>query len=199
MPRFRALVLLGLFLVHPAAGHSLAAQATLVTAITPGTKVRVRFDCSRTAPTESCHTATGTVTTLLADTLTFNTGSAERFVTPATLRELGVHDGRGRRTFLGLVVGVAGGAIAGYAIMAIANGGNCVDDYEGNLCLYGAGAGAAGGALLGAGIGSLIRYDRWRPVPSPWSAARTDRPTLGLLLTPPLRSRPGMLGITIGF
>ena len=70
----------GLFLVNQAAGHSPAAQATFATAITSGTKARVRFGCWRTPPTESCRIATGTVTMLVAGTLIFNTGSAQRSV-----------------------------------------------------------------------------------------------------------------------
>jgi len=201
MPRFRALVLVGLFLVHQAAGHSLAAQAAPATGIAPGARVRVRFDCTTRGTHESCHTATGTVTNLAPERLTFTTGSVEQSVTPATLNEISVYGGTGHRTVRGLLIGLGAGAVAGYVTISITNGG-CIDQSSSemdNFCLYGTAVGSVTGALLGAGIGSLIRYDRWRPAPSPWSAARTDRPTLRLLLTPPLRSRPGMLGVAIGF
>lgn len=208
MWRRRALVLVGLFLVHQAAGHSLAAQAAPATDIAPGTRVRVRFDCTQKAygyagaTKESCATATGTVTALSAESLTINTGAGKQSVTPVTLNHLDVSDGQGRRTGKGALIGALAGALAGVAgaIFLFTDNPNLEgDEPVGIWGLQVAAVGTAGGALLGAGFGSQIQYDRWRPVPSPWSAARADRPTLGLLLIPPLRSRPGVVGVGIGF
>jgi hypothetical protein len=202
MPRLHALVLVGLFLGYQVAGHSLAAQAAPATDIAAGTRVRVRFDCTTKAydnTKESCRTVTGPVTSLSAESLTINTGAAEQSVTPATLVELSVSGGEGRRTGTGALVGGLAGTLAGLVGAAIWRHENPNLEGDEPLNVTALLAVGAAGTLLGALVGSSIHYDRWRPVPSPWSAARTDRPTLGLLLTPPLRPRPGVVGVVIGF
>lgn len=190
------------WLATPLAAVAQSAQSETVAS---GTRVRVRFDCTTKAygysgeTRASCRTATGTVTSLSADTLMFNTGSAEQSVTPATLNQLSVYAGQGRRTGKGALFGGVAATVVGLVGVAIwaHDNSNLEGDEPFNFkALLAVGA---VGALLGAGVGSLIRYDRWRPVPSPWGAGRSDRPTLGFLLTPPLRSRPGLLGLTIGF
>ena len=77
------------------------------------------------------------------------------------IRRLEVSRGQRSRTGRGALVGLLAGAVGGYvALLAL-----CEDSCVGAVALYALiPGGALVGAGIGAGVGSLIRTERWQPV-----------------------------------
>ncbi len=90
---------------------------------------------------------------LTLDTLQLSIGSITR---------LDVHRGSRGNAGLGALIGLPAGALIGAAIAAAVDQ---TADQEGLIIAFGAGVGAAGGLLIGIVVGSLIKSDRWEPVP----------------------------------
>ncbi len=126
--------------------------------VTVGARVRV------TAPTLDLDRHDGIVRAMDGDTLVVDGLRASL----ASITRLDVHRGRGGHPVTGAVVGAA---VLGAVWVALVNGicdpwgnsPNCSITTGGFVAL--AAAGAAGGALIGAGIGALIKSDRWEVVP----------------------------------
>ena len=97
---------------------------------------------------------------MTTDSLLLAGPSGERWLAVDRIEEL--HE-RGRATKTAAIVGaVAGGVVGGYAVAVACSIGRADDGEIGNedqwadCALAGAAVGGAGGALVGAGIGSLI-------------------------------------------
>ncbi len=81
------------------------------------------------------------------------------------ITRLDVHRGRKRRTLLGAGIGGLVGAAAGVAIVAGICGGLGSDACTQSQVPIAGAIGAGGGFLIGAGIGTLVKTDRWKAVP----------------------------------
>jgi hypothetical protein len=112
---------------------------------------------------------TGGVTKLSYDTLVIlpeGNGSALTFYR-SDLRKIEVSQGKKKSyTLIGLASGVAVGVGVG---LAACSGGNCNGDYDGTAAVTALSAVVFGG--LGAGVGALIKTERWKeaelPTPPP--------------------------------
>ncbi len=157
--RYLTLVLVALFV---ATGSPLAAQEAPVE---PGARVRV------TAPAQQPGWVIGTVVAWEREQLVLEVerpdglrGTQLRLARDQLTR-LDVHRGRKRRTLLGAGIGGLVGAAAGVAIVAGICGGLDSDACtQGQVPIAGA-IGGGGGLLIGAGIGTLIKTDRWKAFP----------------------------------
>lgn len=101
------------------------------------------------------------------DTLLVRVGGGETFRAPlARVDTLWARTGRGtaRGAGIGAVVGgLALGAFTGLLVTGLCEGQrDCLDAQGAGLIGLGVGVGAAGGAVLGAGVGSLVRT--WRRI-----------------------------------
>lgn len=143
---------------------------TLVAQLTPGTRVRLR------APTYSSVEVVGRVGALRADTIVlvatgFPTGSLRIPMTGVTRLE--VSAGARRHTGTGARIGAMTFMIVGAVSGASSKCGGTFLDPEGTACeaakplvaLVGGVAGAAFGALVGAGVGMLVRTEHWGVMP----------------------------------
>jgi len=126
--------------------------------VRPGDRVRV------VAPESGDTAQIGTIAAVGADGIVLRgKGQDDSLRIPfAHLRQLDVSNGRSAHPVAGLVIGLAGGALAG-AVLADANYSN----KELNLVSRGTGdailaaVGGAAGALIGGVTGALIHTDRW--------------------------------------
>jgi hypothetical protein len=118
-------------------------------------------------------------------------GEGEVTLPTTSVSRLDIYAGKKRRTWPGLVAGAAVGIALGFTanVDAVA----CQDSYT-TACSRGEALATygAGGALLGALVGTLIQSDRWTPVALP--ALRTSAVFAGRGNRMPLR-----LGVTFRF
>lgn len=93
-------------------------------------------------------------------------GEGEVTLPTTSVSRLDILAGKKRRTWHGLVAGAAVGVALGFA--AKVNADRCSDSYT-TACSRGEALATygAGGALVGALVGSLIKSDRWTPVVLP--------------------------------
>jgi hypothetical protein len=101
--------------------------------------------------------ATGTLMRVTDDSVMVRTGDSLVAFPRERVTRVEVPDGR--RTYVGpgILIGIGVGAAIG-AIGGI----TCHDDCPDGTTALTTGIGAGGGMLLGAGIGALVRGDRWR-------------------------------------
>jgi hypothetical protein len=137
------------------AGISVVHDPTPRQVLAPGNRVRVHLSQPR-------RTVIGTVARVSQDTLVILPQDArtELVLPAANVRKLELSLGRRSHTGKGALLGfIAGGVGVSIALAALCAG-ECIG---GGVIIVPAG-GAVGGAILGAGIGALIRSDRWREV-----------------------------------
>lgn len=135
-------------------------------AVDTGTRVRV------TAPTLGLSRQEAVIEALHLDTLVLRT-EATIAIPRASLTRLEIYGGRHSHPWRGAGIGALGGLLVGgtigfvacenYTVTTPTGVGNCLDSREGAqiILVAGLGLGAAGGALLGLGIGALIKTDKW--------------------------------------
>jgi len=139
-------------------------------AIEASQRVRLSYDCrTRTLSAgqvrSECQRKSGTVIVLRGDTLILSAGSATKTHRLSAVTRIEVSRGRRSHGLTGAVIGAPVGAVAGLAILTLANGAWVCGDYEiGALCGAVAGGGVIGGALLGALVGGAVKTDRWEDV-----------------------------------
>ncbi len=138
--------------------------------IEPSERVRV------TAPWVTSYSTSGrmeaTVVEQRGDTIQLKAegfDALEATISSVTRLEVsgGQHRRWGRGALIGLVIGAGIGAMSGPAIGAAVSAGPCFDQCTSTARDVAAGALllAVPGALIGAGIGALIKTDRWEEVP----------------------------------
>jgi hypothetical protein len=164
------------------------AQASSVSPLTPGTRVRV-------TATESGGTRTfvGPLRTFDGDALTLaTTDSADRVTLPRrTITRIEVS--RGQRGHAGR--GALIGAVLGLAIVAGAElgcSGECEPPENYGVLVAGA---IAGGGLVGAGVGAIVKSESWESLP--WAvgpARRASVPLRGPWSMTLTAQRPGASG-----
>jgi hypothetical protein len=173
----------------PAVSVGLSSQASPAVGVTPGERIRVKGEL--TAPTKTKYgeieTATttekGTVAWVRADTIGFRVdggrqdGSGLVAVPLGHIERLDKSVGEHRNTVTGLWIGALSGAALGAATMAIATPTHCnaasfgaavacgLYNNPGTNAAAGAIVGGAAGLVLGAGIGTLIKTEKWARVP----------------------------------
>lgn len=151
--------------------------------VTVGSKVRIL------APTLVRGRLEGMVLEVDDDSLLVGSDdrSPIRFSRQAITR-LEVRTGRHRRALKGAIIGAGiGVATLGLAAAMYHGDGGGSSDAKSTAALFG--QFALGGAAWGAGIGALIKTDRWSPVP-------LDRVHVGL---GPTRGRGAALSVSVGF
>ena len=96
------------------------------------------------------------------DSISINASSGQQSVPRGQVARLSVRKkgNRGRHALIGLVIGAGAGAVVGAASYSSCNGFCIINPSRGAL----AGAGAAVGGLLGAGVGALLPSGGWREV-----------------------------------
>jgi hypothetical protein len=175
------------------------AQSPASSPLTPG--VRVRVTVREAGGTSRTHV--GPLRTFDGEALTLTAGdSAQHSVSLARPSITRVEVSRGRRGNAGR--GALLGAVLGLAVVALSESG-CEGECEprDNYGLLVAGA-TVGGAAVGAGIGSLMRSERWESLP--WAAGpprRASVPVVGPLSlaieSPGGRPRAAAVGLSLGF
>jgi hypothetical protein len=135
-------------------------------AINPGDRVRV------TAPSVSGGRFAGTVLTVDPDSLVVQTGTETRRLPRASIERLDLSSGRKSHTLLGAGVGFLVGAAVGGGL--VASDPTSCDEVHAACIAVGAAVLGAGGGLVGALTGALVRTERWAEVP-------LDRVRLGLI------------------
>lgn len=148
--------------------------------VTVGTKVRIR------APSVAKGRVEGMVLEIDEKSLLIGV-SKDRVplrVPRQAITQLDVNAGQRGRVLKGMIIGAGVGAASFTALLASTDLGPDSGDYAGAV-----GIGAVGGGILGAGIGALIKTDRWSPVP-------LDRVRLSL---GPTRGRGIALSLSVGF
>lgn len=155
----------------------------------PGTRLRLTLPCDQLAQPSGARRASCRTEGILVHTrgdtiLITEAGDSARYrlATVAKLEQL-----RGRRAhrLAGALMGLVVGAGVTYAVLS--SGGSTAvcdqsanqDALEGTECAALVAAGGLGGAVLGLGVGSLIKSERWVEVPVQRLrvrvGARTDR------------------------
>lgn len=134
-------------------------------ALEPGLRVRV------TAPALGLDRREAVVEALRRDTLVLRT-EATIAIPETSLARIEIYGGRHGHPWRGAGIGALSGLVVGgtigfiacenYTVNTPTGVGNCLDSHEGAqiILLAGLGIGAAGGALLGLGIGALIKTDK---------------------------------------
>ncbi|NIM51536.1 MAG: hypothetical protein GTN62_12050 [Gemmatimonadales bacterium] len=141
-------------LVLPFATTAARAQAPT---LEPGARVRV------TVPHLGLTRHAATFETLRGDTLVVVADSVI-YCTLASVTRLDAHQGRRGHPAQGALIGLAVGAVAGGVTGAVGCGTSWWCTTQKGVSL-GAVIGGLTGALLGTGIGALIKTDRWEQVP----------------------------------
>lgn len=108
----------------------------------------------------------GTLVDDRADRLTLRTESQQAVDLPyASIARLEVSRGLHPHMLKGAVAGAVGGAGIGAIVGATSNDQGPRALGRGGLVALGVGMGSAGGIVIGAALGALIRTERWRDVP----------------------------------
>jgi hypothetical protein len=109
---------------------------------------------------------TATFTRRDADSLYLDTASGEAAFARSGITEMDVSRGMRRRTLSGALYGglILGGIGAGLGALAAATDETEDGDLGAEAAFVGAGLGVVAGGLLGAGIGALIKTERWETV-----------------------------------
>ena len=137
-------------LVATLAATTAQAQAP---SLDPGTRVRVW------APELGIEKQPGTFEALRGDTLVVTVDSI--ILCPMTLvTRLDAYDGRTGHARTGAFIGMGAGAVIG-AVTAVIICENAWCTVDGGVVMAGLGVGVLTGGLLGAGVGALIKTDRW--------------------------------------
>src|SRR5262245_16522517 len=133
--------------------------------LTPGARVRVTVR----EPGHAERQLVGPLRTFDNQTLTLSTDDAGGHVSlpRPTITRLEVYRGRRGHTGIGLLLG----AVLGLAAVAIKDAG-CGPDCDGSSAGFIAGV-VGGGAVLGAGVGTVVKTDRWESLPWAVGPARS--------------------------
>ena len=152
----RGLVLCAMLAVLPLA--PLGAQQASTSRVSPGARVRVHV-----APPPRERTVIGTVTTFGSDTLALAPAGdgAEQRIPLATIRQLEVSRGRGV-VVSHVVFGAVGGAFLGGLLAGATS--RCSPDQWICFQALAVAGGVIAGSVAGAGVGLLIKGERWRTV-----------------------------------
>lgn len=158
----------------------------------PGTRVRVQ------APPSQTKWVRGTVSAWADGSLVLQPEDPQD-ASPLTLAwdqitRLEVHRGRKSAAGKGALIGLVGGAVAGFGLALIACEGwteDCIDYGVGTIAIavLTVPVGAAGGAAIGAVIGRIVGTDRWVRV-------ATDR--IQVSVTPTMGGQLGLV-LSVGF
>ena len=145
-----------------AISFAIASSSTITSqerpAINPGTRVRV------TAPSVSNKPLVGTVVAFDADSLVVQRDTAIRRLSTTSITHLDISQSRKSHTLMGAGIGfLVGAGFATALVLTGDRGGDCAD--AGYCILIGSAVLGGGGAVIGAGIGALVRTDRWAEVP----------------------------------
>ena len=169
-------------LVAPVAGSAQdQGGAPLGTVLAVGTQVRLRSSAIVGRPRGIVASVDDMAVTLTAD------GGRPVTIPLASITALEASLGRRRNALQGLVIGAVSGALLGLAFDVDSN--DCGDQSD-NFCSRGeaVGAGSFTFALLGTGIGALIKSERWGRI-----TFTPERPRVG-------HSQPGFrVLVTVGF
>ena len=155
--------------------------APLGTVLAVGTKVRLRSSAIEGQPRGIVASVDEMAVTLTAD------GGRPVTIPLASITALEASLGRRRNALQGLAIGAVSGALLGLAFNVDSN--NCGDESD-NFCSRGEaiGAGSFTFALLGTGIGALIKSERWGRI-----TFTPERPRVG-------HNQPGFrVLVTVGF
>ena len=147
--------------------------------LTPGARVRA----TAREPGRVERTLVGSLRTFDSEKLTLSTDESGNFVAlpRPTITRLEISRGRKGHTVMGLLLGT----VLGLSAVALKDAG-CEPDCDDTSTGFIVGA-VAGGALVGAGIGTMVRSERWESLP--WAVgparragARSSGPGLRLTL-----------------
>jgi hypothetical protein len=173
------------------------AQAQAGSPLTPGTRVRVTV-----REAAGARTHVGPLRTFDGDALTLNPVDGADHLSLARPSITRIEVSRGRHGNAGR--GVLIGAVLGLAVVALSESaceGEC--EPRDNYGLLVAGA-TVGGAITGAGVGALMKSERWEALP--WAVGpprRASVPVGGPLSltieTPRGRARAAAVGLSFGF
>ena len=153
-------------------------KAPLTSILVVGSRVRLVSTAVQARPQ-------GLVVALDESTLTLATDAGTPLKLPtSSITALETSLGRKRNTLKGLGIGVVSGLLLGLAFSVDPN--DC-GYYSSHFCSRGeaVAGGALGFAALGAGVGALVKSDRWSPVllGAPARRARHGPPAAGLGVT----------------
>lgn len=141
------------------AGFLLSAGLGALPSVLPGQDVQLGGRIRVTAPALGLNKTVGRFQGLLADSLRLDS-----MVVPLrSISRLEVSRGRSSSWSRGLVMGLAGGALAGVALGASA----CEEGFvfSAGSCVAAAGVGGAlAGGLVGAVVGAFIKHEKWAPL-----------------------------------
>lgn len=139
----------------------LAAGPASAQQLQPGQRIRV------TAPELKLERAVGELRWVDRDSLVLDTPAAHLALPTGLVQQVEVSRGRKGHTLLGTAIGAGVGLAAGFLLFAPGSS-ECTGsgDYEEYCMWYRAGA-MVGGAVVGALTGTLIRSERWEPIPLP--------------------------------
>jgi len=140
-----------------------------------GRRVRVTHDCPSGASqvadqsTGRCRVHVGTLVTVRGDTLQFTAGRSAVSVFRGSISKLQVQRGRRGHPLAGAATGFAVGSVVAFVVWNSSVGCDRQRSQDASSLLgcieIAALSGGLPGGLLGLGIGSLIRTDRWEEVP----------------------------------
>ncbi|HVR71745.1 MAG TPA: hypothetical protein VMT87_12960 [Vicinamibacteria bacterium] len=163
--------------------------------IGPGARVQVSAPAGvlgYTVQGEARRSILGTVEGITSEQLTIRDGKASRTVPFRDISHLKVANGKKRNAPGGAI---AGGLIAGLGMTLLAAMSGCDGCDTGDFVSI-IGLSAAGGAAAGAGIGALIKTDRWERVAVPTPIVGTRGP---FRLSVCGVHRGAVLGVTLAF
>lgn len=160
------------------AGFLLTAGLSALPSMLPGQDVQLGSRIRVTAPALGLNKTVGRFQGLLADSLRLDS----TVVPLRSISRLEVSRGRSSAWSKGLVMGLAGGALAGVALGASA----CEEGFvfSAGSCVAAAGLGGGlAGMLVGGVVGAFIRHEKWAPLHlQPLIAERSGGLRLGITL-----------------
>lgn len=147
--------------------YASALQASDTTFVSQGARVKVYPAMA------GAKSVTGNVADLASDTLVIlpeGGGEGQTFLR-RNVRKIEVSQGEKSNVGKGAWIGATAGAVCGAIVGATVE--DCDPYCGGALALMGAGMFGAGGALVGMGVGALIKTERWKEAqfPAPTSVA----------------------------